>query len=615
MRKGRKIFYWIITGIFLSIALSSIVLTKEGGIHQFYDNGYEMNLMKNWKKHASALGQYDEANDIYSWVEGSKMNYAGNCILTDERNYLLIDAAYISGGDASWSIHYKDYSNNEILVEKYDFQVGKLVIPLQKPEDCKIRIQLNCSGNTTYKLNDMKLMEYTDFADGRQLLYGSGAAFGGYCIISLVVFLLLRKRFPDTEGLIGTMERQADIILERMNHPESGRKYASLVRIILFVSLVVCWRVINEFGVLSYYGYAVLFQLVFFLLLVSWIPLEREGSCRSSNLLKVWLVLCLIQFVSDIFVRKNFGFAELWIFLCFGLLYRAWGRMRKPEILLEDFAHAMEILYLFNTVYCFVGDSRVPLSGRMDGTWGNPNPFSNTVVLYLTIMLFRLYQAFREKKRWYCFGEALLGIGLGIWMLWEAECRTSWLAFFGILLVLVWAFMVKVSKAKKYMMMAAVLLFAAAGAVLIYKSGILFSARGLELFSTSDVSSGRLSIWRAYLEQMNLAGHSSFASYGDSWTYAHNALLRQMYKYGLLAGVAAIALVMEIICAASGLWKKKAASPYTFLVWGVIVAYIIPASLESISEFPMVVTNWFAFYVIAGYLVIQERETGTVRYD
>lgn len=609
MRKGRKIFYWIITGIFLSIALSSIMLTKEGSINQFYDNGYEMNLMENWKKHASALGQFDAENDIYSWVEGSEMSYAGNCILTDERNYLLIDAAYITGGDAVWSIHYKDYENAEILVEKYDFCVGKLVIPLQKLEACKIRIQLDCSGNTSYKLNDMKLMEYTDFADGRQILYGSAIGFAAYCMVSLVLFLLLRHHFPDIEGIIGSLELQADAVLERLNRSGSGKKYASFVRMLLFVWLVIGWRIINEYGVLSFYGYAVLFQLIFFLLLVSWIPLEREGSCRSSMLLKVWLLLCLIQFISDIFVRKNYGFAGLWIFFCFGLLYRAWGRMRKPEVLLEDFAHAMEILYLLNTVYCFVGNSRVPLSGRLDGTWGNPNPFSNTVVLYLVVMLFRLYQAFREKKSWYCFGEAILGTGLGIWMLWEAECRTSWLAFAGILLVLVWAFMVKVSRAKKYIMMAAVVLLAAASAVFIYKSGILFGVRGLELFNTSDVSSGRLSIWRAYLEQMNLAGHPDFASYGDSWTYAHNGVLRQMYKYGLLAGAAAIALIVEIICAASGLWKKKGASPYTFLVWGVIVAYLIPASLESISEFPMVVTNWFAFYLIAGYLVIQERET------
>lgn len=618
MHKSRKILYWVITGIFLSLALSSVILTRDGSLQQFYDDGYVQDLEEQWMRSAYCSGQYDVRSKMYTWSEGDATCYIGGYEWTEEMHYLVIDAALIDGEAPVWKIYYRDINNQDLAVDEFTFQNGECIIPIKEIEGCSLLISLWCNGEVQYQMNDMRLMEYTTSISGMTLFIGSVICFAVYCILSMLLLKRLKPCRFSSQGVVEGLEQQADYLLQHLNHSGSREAYAKWVRTVLIVGIVIVWRLANDYGINRYYGYAALAHMVLFLALVSWIPIG--AVCRNVNdsILKVWLALCGIQILSDILLQKNYGFVGLWSLICFGLLYRAWRRMEEPENLLEDFVRAVEILYLINIMYCLKSGYRSNILGQMDGTWGNTNPFAITVVLYLTVMLYRLYQVIQREKSLYYLVEVILGIGLGIWMLYKADCRTAWLAFVVVtalfILRILSATAGKKQKKRKWWLFIAAVIIILVGSFLLLKLGDIFIKSQSGRYSFNDFTSGRISIWLEYLKQINLLGHSKLPVINGVSTFAHNSLLKIIYKYGFLAGILVLILLVEILSSVVKIWKTRTKSASFFLVVGILAAYVIPVSLESINEYPMVVSNWFAFYFIVGYL-IQEKSSGMVEDD
>lgn len=617
MRNKRKIFCWLITGVFFSLAVSAMVFTGDGSLNQFYDNGYVWDLKEDWKRSAYYSNQYDSKSNSYTWSEGDNPCYVGAYEWNEEIRYLLLDTEYVQGANATWRIYYKDHNNNDLSVEEFAFKDGESVFPIQQIENSRILIFLVCTENTEYRINNMYLAEYTVGIPVLKVLYGAIVYLVLYCMISIILVKVLKFHLPNGNVVQTVIEYRTDKLLEHMNHTRCRESYAGWVRTSLLVAVVIVWRLANEYDINRYYGYAVFAHMIFFLALISWIPLEEHTRNADGMILKMWLWLYGIQIFSDILLRKNFGFAGIWILLSFGLLFYAWRRMERPEDLLEDFLHAMEILYLINIVYCFFGDSRSYQSGLMDGTWGNTNPFSITIVLYLTIMLFRLYQTWKKKRRWYYYAEGLVGTGLGVWMLYEASCRTAWLAYGIICACFIWILLrelPKEVKRKKYcwLMIIAIVILCA---VYLNSDKLMAFLGGAESgISFNSMTSGRILIWKEYLKEMNLIGHTGLATIGTLTTYAHNGLLKLMYKYGSFIGIIVIMLAVEIGYGIVKMWRNSTGNPYVFLVTGVVLAYIIPVSLEATNEYPMVAVNWFAFYFMLGY-IMQKKDTGIVEND
>lgn len=611
MNQGRKFIYLVITGILISIAISSMVQTRNGSIRQFYDDGFVVNLTENWKNASYSVGHYDVKSHRYSWQDDGDINYcfigfSGEC---ENLNYLEIETGNLQGTGAVWNISYiKD--NAQVYKEEHPFLEGRQIIELQNIEFDALTVLLSYTEPVQYSLYSLKLTEYENQLPAYRLILGSVFVF----LLLCAIYLALRKRknvsFSIGNRVLDLWRRQSDCILGVLKHKGSSSSYASIIRIFLFICLVIGWRLYNEYGIRQYYGYIVFFQMVVFIALISWIPIEKEQGRENSLLIKLYFGLCAMQFLSELFVRKMYyGFAEIWLFLCFGLLFRAWGKMREPEILLEDFFKAMEILYCFLIVYCLTGDAWNE-AGAMNGTWNNTNPFSVSVTFYLTIMLFRIYQACHGKKSIWRGIAAASGIVIGIYMLYMADCRTAWVTFGAI------SFLFAVTGGRclisKFHVRGKILLFVGTGLILV--AGLLFAWSRLgnlnvEYLSFNNYLSGRIVIWTAYLKEMNLLGHSNiiYLSASKLWSYAHNGIIYQMYKYGFLTGVVALMLVVETLCAAVRTWRKRTQNLYGVVIVGVILSYLLPASIESASEHPMVWINWFAFYFALSYLT-QQRE-------
>lgn len=621
MQKGRKIFYWVLTGIFLSMAVASMILTRDGDWQQFYDDGYVQDINEEWMRRAYYFGQYDSENKIYTWTEGCAFCYVGSFEWKEEIRYLQIDADGVSGEDAMWKIYYRDKEGNELAVQEIPFQNGNSIIPIEQIEKSYLLISLICTEDMQYQLHSMRLMEYTEHLKTTTLIAGALVCFALYATIT-GIWIVIRKRTQPhisrsrSTGIV--VEKLALEVLDSFSTTHATAGYATWIRSLLILAIVLTWKVIRIAG----YGWTVLITVVLLWTLAAWIPKEQESVKKNKYILAGWFGMCAVQFLSDMLLQKNYSeinFCEVWILLGFGVLYYAWGRMKEPEFLLEEFSRAMEIFCVANFLYCIFGDARRYIGRDMTGPTNNPNAFSIQLVVIHSVLLFRVYQAIKCKKRWYCFVFPSLGLAAGVWMLYEAKCRTAWIMFSGIVVVFGIFIMAYVmsrlhQKGRRRFVILLLMMIVLFGIGLILLGNYLFGTRDVLTLSVNSFFSGRPAIWKEFLGKINLLGHNEHLYMNGNLTYAHNEILALMYKYGIAVGIFAIIFWIEVVLATCQKCRKYMGNEYVLLTAMLMLAYVLPALEETMNEKPMTLINWFTVYFIIGY-VIQEKNAGMIEND
>lgn len=618
MGRWKKIFLWLIMGIILSFGTSSMIVTRDGNLMRFYDDGYVEDLKERWHGVVAAVGGYDVPEGKCSWETEGEPYYMFCFQLPEEANYLVIDTRQEPDVEGVWEIYYRDKTGVELAKESVSFTNDKIILPIQEIEFEYMVIGVNGTTSFQYVVEEICITEFTDSVEALTMLPWAAVFLTIYGIITVVWLKIKRNRTTSRlqESTSGMFIQLADEILNRLHVRQSSMSYAPKVRIFLLICIAITWKIVHyNYG----YTYAVAMNLVLFLALVAWIPIKEETKCVENRhpIMKAWVVLLAVQFLSDVLLKKEFEYSEfisVWMLLCFGLLYRAWKRMPEPHRLLEEFARAVEILFFMNVLYCFLGDARKGYwEGALTGIRTNPNPFAMGVALSMVILAFRLYQAIRQKKKWFCYLEPCIGILLGIWMLKEADSRNGWTIFLILLLVAVMCCfggifsrlshgMGLFLKVVAGMMVVALII----GGIYILQSRMTVSNVPTTIYSLDSLLSGRLTIWKEYLGRVGLLGNTQLLYFNGTSLSPHNGIVTMAYRYGAFAGVAFLMFLLEVTDAVWHMWKKNMKNEYMFLVVGILVAYLFPSMLDTCDEGIMGWMNWFAFYFIIGF-VLQEK--------
>lgn len=624
MSKGRKILYWIVSGIVLSIAMSSMVLTRDGGLFRFYDDGYVKDLKDHWLIGAYAFGQYDGRQQMH-YTPGENVPSVYWQRGEDEVHYLQIDIGYWNGIQAEWVVTYQDSTGSIFYEDRYEFTQGKLVIPILNMDYAGIFVALNSEGTIKYQMNCLSLSEYEELLNKSKWIAGCGVCFLVYVVISVLAYAVIQRKLRIHKGQwkhrepVYFLEEQADLILKHLNLKASRESYASKVRIALVILLVVNGRIMHY----SYrYGYALFIAIVFLLALTAWIPVGESVNRNRHIVWQVWLIMCGIQFISNLFLKKAFGYGEyieVWMILCFGLLYRAWGRMEKPQKLLDDLYHAVQILVVMITLYCLFGDAWKSYSNRLTGTRSNTAVFAHVVAICFVFMLFRIYQLMKQKKKWYHYLlPGFLG-GASVWMLNSTESRNAFIIASMVAVVflgfIVNYFLQRLPKKQKIMILVLLLLVFVVGLLFLIKNGVILQSRQFYFFSWNLLLSGRPEIWKEYLEKVNIIGCTENLMFDTSGvTSAHNGIIMMMYRYGVFAGIIKIVFLVEVACTIFRIWKRDTKNEYAFLSIGIFIAYFISAMLDTCDEGMIGWLGWIVFYMVVGYIV-QEDRLGLLDHD
>lgn len=410
------------------------------------------------------------------------------------------------------------------------------------------------------------------------------------------------------QALVILFEKIADYMLDKIKDPKAGGRYASVIRTLIIMLILWTGYLAHMAGARRTYGYTVFFIVVMFGALIYWMPRERRPEYCAGSLQKIWALLCLLQFLSEIIVQKQNGFIEVWMLLSFGVMYRAWGRMEKPEELWDDFARAAEVLYLFVVFSCVFVEPWWKKQGySYTGIWKNPNLFSMTIVFFIVIMVYRIFQIFYKKGVYWKSVVYLGGIIFGVRIIFLTQCRTSVLTLFALS---IWSvlFLLESSKKRKGISWIELLLVVAAvvagGLILMFKGGSLFAKKSTAI-TLDEMTSGRLSIWKVYLMQMNWIGHGDSALINGTPAYAHNVFLKAIHTYGILAGVILLLLLIVILYKAVRYWKNEEKNEKAFLIIGLFLVYIVSTMVESVDDLPLVWQIWTAFYFVMGFLMLR----------
>lgn len=617
MSRGRKILYWIITGVVLSAAVSSMILTRNGRLMQFYDDGYVKDLKDGWQAVTFSLGQYDGQDRAHLNLGESTPSVFG--YYEDGKVHCLqIDVSDWNGTEAEWVISYQDGTGVFFYEDRYEFQQGKMKIPILNLGYTRFFISLYTEGNLQYQLKRMLLSEYEELLEKPKWLLGIVICFLGYLLISAPLYVMLQKRLRKRNGKQEKnvhkffLEEQADIVLKHLNWSESGESYAPQIRIVLMILFVINGRTIHyNYG----FRYAVAIAVILLLALTAWIPIREAEERKRHIIWQVWLLMCGMQLISNLLLKKSFGYGEyieIWMILCCTLLYRAWGRMKEPEKLLDDLFRAVEILTGMISLFCLFGDARKNYAGRLSGVRDNQNPFALGITVCLVFMFFRLFQVIRQKKKWYFYLEPCIGLVLCFWMIYQTQTRNAW----AIAVLVTFVFLCFVgshiwrhlSRGRRRCVLIVISISFFTAILLLLKNGMIFSNRTFVTNSINMILSGRPEIWKMYLEKVNILGCvDNLRSVNSGKLTAHNGIIMEMYRYGVLAGILRIVFLVEVLCTIYRIWKKKSVNEYVFLVIGVFIAYFIASMLDTCDERTSGRLEWTAFYMIVGYIIQEDR--------
>lgn len=612
MDKKRKICYWLLAGLFLSLAIAAMITTRNGSLGQFYQDGYEDDWSMVWFGQASACGKYDAGRGI-SKVEP----YEGTISICKERlddnaNFIEMKLTDISQIGTRWSISYFDSNMNLLEYEEHELQSGTWMFELKHMDYDYFMLSLIDDRSAEVKVNSIKVSEYTQNVPFKDILPVWGICYLVYCIISFLLQKVIKGERLSQWNLIAVVENSADDMLDRLPFVKDGILSPAMVRVFLFVWIVIGWRIANVHGVNKHYGYIVLYTIIMFLTLLCFIPKENKKRETNHLLISIWIFAYLFEFISDMLVSKDYSFGAVWMMLCFGLLFRKWNRMERPENLLDNFANAILILNAINIGYIFLHGNSYN-DGRPTGTWTNPNPFSIGLVLYETVALFLLYRTVHRKRKWWNCILPGIEFVVGAWLICKSECRTAGLTFLIMLMWFVIYLVVGRNKISKRMGIALAVFFLVAliggGTWFALRMGSSFSNRQIDFTSANGLTSGRAMVWKEYIAHMNLFGHEKNLVIGGKSWYTHNGIVKEFYKFGLLAGITHVILLIESVWLALCYWYKNKKSEYTVLIMGIFIAYLFPSLMEAIDELPMVWVGWFSFYFVIGYLM-QKKEIG-----
>lgn len=535
---------------------------------------------------------------------------------SDSWNYLKIDASEMNCKDISMKLTFL-FEGQENGQQSVLLKEGKNVFKLQEGLLFdEILLTFMGQNGKNFHVNQFTILETTEEFDWKMFFQDYIMIFFMISFAVYVCTYIWKKsstaekwkavKISHTEKY-HTVQDELQELIPKLRLTESTR---SGIRTLLFVGIFLFDFYLYKISMRSYYKEA-LFITGIGLIMIAWLAWQEDRCQRKMNscMVMVWIVLQVMEIISDIFVPKELRFMGLWQLCVLGSFFGIWAGMKKPEKLLHNFKSAIHVLYTAMVFYCIFFYRYFPESGqRYSGPFHNPNPFSLACLLGIVIAVSDMAGTYKTKKlkcAW--FGIETL---FGILLIWKSECRTALLALAGFFFLSVVLSLLRWSQGKGKNVRLAVF----GGLVMFFFTGLLLGIfvmkyvynRPIDMTSLDSLTSGRINIWRQYIQKWNILGHTEQVVINGNPTYAHNGLLRCMNYYGIFSGAAyilltvncAVRLVYVYIC-------RKVRTGTGILLLGVISSFIIATLFESIEDIPFIWSNWLAFYWIIGILMIE----------
>ncbi len=114
------------------------------------------------------------------------------------------------------------------------------------------------------------------------------------------------------------------------------------------------------------------------------------------------------------------------------------------------------------------------------------------------------------------------------------------------------------------------------------------------------ISNGRLSIFRSYMQQLNLWGHEEMGamlSNGEIAIHAHNTYIQVAYDHGILAGILFLTvLIMALVCGIGYYRNSRDTDPLSLITPAIVIGFMVAGVSEWVFQYsnPMTIALMLA---------------------
>lgn len=340
----------------------------------------------------------------------------------------------------------------------------------------------------------------------------------------------------------------------------------------------------------------------------------------------VWMIYGGLQLLSGIINNVDFLPETMLILVGYPLLFLAWSTWELEQV----FGLLVKTCIFSSVVFILICFLFFPLCEQYTGPFLNQNFTGQYLSLVICCLIMEIYKP--NKKIFVSFNFVIL-LGFNCAFLYYTGSRTGMLSSLVAVVVFIILTFAKSKSPKSVLKVSIVLVLSV---ILISRALVpLFDLRSkllphffdeietsenydetnhiikdklsIEGKNADELSSGRVYIWKHYIEELSIKGHKINSVYipenaDKPWralyaSNAHNVIIQQAYNHGILAGIATIIfnLYGGILALYYGIKKR---SPYALMPIVIIVAYGITSVLATL-------TSSFSYLILLYYYLVQ----------
>ncbi len=651
MRKSERqlfrLFAWILTGLVISFAACSMLLSGSLSMHKFYNVGNVYDISSNTFRipimqdggHQEKTGKVVLDKGVFVWgipVYGNR----------DLWNYLCVQLK--DTDEIQWKISYDKQIDGEIAEsEEYDYILHSGMNLLEVPHNSFTGIRIVATGNEgdSFCVANLQLRENSPVWDAQKAVFYFIGCFFVYLCVSVILLFIWHKAgikfyfYSWVELLqklyIMIVEQFRIISVYIKQNIQNVKFYRVLAFVVMFVYSI---RVETQDTYYEQYQYHVVVYSVL-IILIGILSIENVPKIKKWNnsLVWCWIILWLMADFSDFMIPKDFRFLGYIMIFIVGFFIFIWNNMKKPEELLQDFTCAVHIFFVLICIFCIL--CRPESEGiRYSGISRNPGVFGLYLGTIWAVVLgeieTRIYEECRCVKMLPYIIEACLVFSFA----WKAQSAGPLLCMLGTGVIWALKIIYSVSKSEKHLFVK-IILCVTILLVPVYKGlswgltyvpqytgisvtyvkeepvakkeyGMVVYAKDLkekfkdsrigQKFSSTTIS-GMLSqrdyFYRTYLRDMNIFGHGEKPELWGVDRLPHNSVLGIAHRYGIFACVPYMLMLLSTVTRTfkySIKMKRYASVPFFVCLSSIVM------SMADNVELPFLWLPWFGMYLMMG---------------
>ncbi len=402
---------------------------------------------------------------------------------------------------------------------------------------------------------------------------------------------------------------------------------------------------------------------IFLMLFIALLSLDRklERKPWRTSVSIAWFGMCAAFTVSDFFVsKKACGLGIILAFVFTGVFF-VWQNNSRKDLLWKSFKNAVKGSFLLMSVISFLFRPFFE-GGRYAGIFTNPNTFGLYLYVIFAVYMSDLDWNVETGKTWKKSLFTYVQLALVLFYLSVSQARTAMLAIGSILILWI---ILRLYMGKKqgmfrgfikgFLSLAVItvvcypLFYAGVrhlpelvGHKIMFEEDVLYLSNGEKIEDIGDkvlaesdafesidlpektlednsiwgrlvksldssetlnkISSGRITIYKAYMKKLNLWGHQRVRLIinGKKVSHAHNNWLQFAYTYGVVSMlfytvITVLSLIRSIIFYTT---NRRRNATYAFLLPAICVRFVVATMTECLflpfEVFPAF-AYWFAF--------------------